>query len=112
MRTKLLLCAVSLFLLIPFTAFADQYDGGDGDGWSMGEMSGDQSLPVALSSFTATASDGEVTLHWVTESSVDHVGFNVYRSASADGIFVQLNSELIEGIRTSSSPHTYAFSDL
>lgn len=39
----------------------------------------DASLPVSLSSFTAVAGDGRVTLHWVTESEVNNEAFILER---------------------------------
>lgn len=36
-----------------------------------------------------------VTVEWTTASEVDHAGFNLYRSESPDGPWVQLNRELI-----------------
>ena len=111
MRTKLLF-VVSLLVLIPFSAFADQYDGGSGDGWGMAEMSGDQSLPVVLSAFTARAGDGEVILHWVTESEIDNLGFHVYRALEAEGVYERLTAEVLEGAGTASSQRTYTFTYL
>lgn len=52
----------------------------------------DVSLPVELSSFTATAGDGQVTLHWTTQSEIDNVGFIVERSPEEEGQYVVLSS--------------------
>jgi hypothetical protein len=68
-------------------------------------------VSVELSSFEAIPGDGEITVRWVTESSVDNVGFNLYRSLSPDGEYVRLNPDLIEGIGTSVSPRTYTYTD-
>ena len=46
---------------------------------------GDNSLPVELSSFTATSDCGKVILNWATGSEVDNVGFSVYRSDTEGG---------------------------
>jgi len=40
----------------------------------------DVTLPVELSSFTATAGNGKITLCWVTESEIENLGFNIYHS--------------------------------
>jgi len=42
--------------------------------------SGDSSLPVELSSFTATFSDDSVILKWRTETELNNVGFSIHRS--------------------------------
>ncbi len=49
---------------------------------------GDLSLPVELTSFTATAGDGKVTLKWTTESEIENLGFNIYRSANSNVKFL------------------------
>jgi len=67
------------------------------------------SLPVELSSFTATTSDGQVTLHWVTQSEVNNVGFSVYRSETKDGNYVEV--AFINGAGNSAMPIDYQFTD-
>ena len=85
MRTRLVpLIVVCFALLISQAAFA-QYTGGSYDGHGMGTSESDISLPVTLSTFTAQAGDGEATLHWVTESETDNLGFHVYRALEAEG---------------------------
>ncbi|MCK4416890.1 MAG: hypothetical protein KAV99_01830 [Candidatus Latescibacteria bacterium] len=81
----------------------------------------DYSLPVTLTSFTATAGDGEVTLRWVTESEVNNLGFNIYRARREkkkdergepkEGEYEKINSELIPGAGTSTVRHSYCFTD-
>jgi len=48
---------------------------------------GDNSLPVELSSFTATSDCGKVILNWATGSEVNNVGFSVYRSETENGAY-------------------------
>jgi len=72
---------------------------------------GDISLPVELSSFTATAGDRQVTLKWITESEVDNMGFHVYRSLVEHGTYERISSELIAGAGNSSTKQTYSFID-
>lgn len=36
-----------------------------------------------------------MTIRWTTESELDIIGFNIYRSDTADGEFVKINNELI-----------------
>jgi hypothetical protein len=72
----------------------------------------DATLPVTMSSFTATAtSQNLVNLQWVTESESNILGFNVYRSDDAEFAHaLKLNAAFIEGTNTSSQ-QTYHFSD-
>ncbi len=71
----------------------------------------DFSLPVTLSSFTAIPTDSWVTLKWRTESEVDNLGWDIYRSEKKDGKFVKVNKELIPGAGNSAMPNTYQFVD-
>ena len=71
----------------------------------------DGSLPVELTSFTATAGDGQVTLRWYTESEIENLGFNIYRSANSNVKFLMINDELIPGAGNSSSRHEYEYVD-
>jgi hypothetical protein len=68
-------------------------------------------LPVELSYFTASSSDEQVTLKWRTESEINNLGFNVYRSAQKDGSYVKVNATLIKGAGTDATPHEYQFVD-
>jgi hypothetical protein len=74
---------------------------------------GVQVLAVTLSSFTATPDAGtsEVTLKWITESEINNLGFDIYRSESLDGEYVKINSSLIKGAGTDASRHHYKFVD-
>jgi hypothetical protein len=74
---RFLLFTIAIFVLgIGFNAQAQ---------FSYGESSGDTSLPVALSSFTAQPLDGKVTLFWRTETEINNAGFSIYRSETTDG---------------------------
>jgi len=50
---------------------------------------------VELADFTATAADDGIRLDWETATEIDCLGFNVYRSGSAEGARTQLNAALI-----------------
>jgi len=79
------------------------------------DTSSDASLPVTLSSFTATAGDGKVALNWSTESEIENLGFNIYRSTKynppAGGQLSMINDQLIPGAGNSSSRHDYEYVD-
>ena len=72
----------------------------------------DQSLPVLLSSFTALPGDGQIVLHWTTESEIDNLGFDVYRSLEEDGEYVRINGDRIQGAGSSSGRNVYSFTDV
>ncbi|OQW94881.1 MAG: hypothetical protein BWK77_08380, partial [Verrucomicrobia bacterium A1] len=61
-----------------------------------------RATPVTLQSFTAARTDGGVFVRWQTGTEVDNLGFNVYRSDSADGPKTRLNQDLIPGLGTAS----------
>ncbi|MBC8399938.1 MAG: T9SS type A sorting domain-containing protein [Candidatus Marinimicrobia bacterium] len=54
----------------------------------------DNSLPVELTSFTATSRSGKVVLQWITESEIENLGFLLYRQARGQ------NYELLDHFRT------------
>lgn len=72
----------------------------------------DPTLPVELSSFTAVlTADYFVNLQWVTESETQVLGFNVYRSETADvADAIRVNPAVIAATNTSEQ-HTYSISD-
>jgi hypothetical protein len=73
---------------------------------------GDGPLPVTLSSFTASFSNGTSMLSWTTQSESNNLGWNVYRSGSeeiTEGL--QINNEMIEGAGTTTEQTDYTFTD-
>lgn len=111
MKTKLVpLLVICFALLISYNAFA-QYKGGSYDGYGVDTSAEDSSLPVELSSFTASISGESVVLKWRTQTEVNNLGFTVYRSERKDGKFVKINSKLIKGQGTTATPHDYSFTD-
>lgn len=80
-------------------------------GSSPQRISHDISLPVFLSVFTATATPNGVLLSWRTESEVDNIGWNIYRSTKRDGEYHRINDRLIAGAGNSAMPHDYQFLD-
>jgi hypothetical protein len=73
----------------------------------------DGPLSVDLSGFTAyyDAPKFQVTLKWRTESEINNLGFDVYRSESLDGTFAKVNQTRIKGAGTTGTPHSYRFID-
>ncbi len=68
-------------------------------------------VPVELSSFTATLEEGAVRLLWTTQSEQDLLGFHLYRSLAAEGAYEQITDQLIPGAEPSGTPHTYSYLD-
>jgi hypothetical protein len=70
-----------------------------------------QFTQITLLSFTAAATDDQVTLAWETASELDNEGFNLWRSPSADGQFVKINSDLIQAQGNEITGASYSFVD-
>lgn len=74
-------------------------------------------LPVELGYFTATGLGNRVNVSWMTITETDNLGFNLYRlrgdkvSPYISFFPVKLNTGLIQGQGTSSTPETYSFTD-
>jgi hypothetical protein len=72
---------------------------------------GDIMLPVEFSLVSAVLVDNGVSIQWRTESEINNLGFDVYRSESPDGKFVKVNPAYIKGAGTDATPHDYKFVD-
>jgi len=72
---------------------------------------GFQTLPVQLGAFHATTHKGRITIRWRTETEVNNIGFNVYRSPQPNGRFVKINKKLIPGQGNKAMPTNYVFVD-
>jgi hypothetical protein len=72
-------------------------------------------LPVTLSSFTASNTLRTVTLSWTTQTETENAGFNLYRGLlNTDytlGNCTRLNPELIPGAVNSTEPVNYQYAD-
>lgn len=66
---------------------------------------------VHLADFRAVETEGGVTISWATAVELDNAGFNLYRSDSPDGDFVQINSALIASKGNSVIGASYTFVD-
>jgi hypothetical protein len=65
-------------------------------------------LAVRLASFSAAPAGSQVKVQWASASEVDNVGFNVYRSTSAEAPSQQMNSALIAS-QASGSSESFAY---
>ncbi|MEM8860275.1 MAG: hypothetical protein AAGD96_18260 [Chloroflexota bacterium] len=52
-----------------------------------------------------------ITITWSTETEFDTAGFNIYRSESTDGEFVQINQQLIPGKAEAAAGAVYTWED-
>lgn len=67
----------------------------------------DQGIPVELMSFTASVSNKDVTLNWLTATETNNLGFEIERSSGDDFISVGF----VPGNGTTTSVTTYTFTD-
>ncbi|MFH1011024.1 MAG: T9SS type A sorting domain-containing protein [bacterium] len=79
--------------------------------WTAGDSSGtvEGPLPVELTTFEALGGDGQVTLHWRTESELDNDHFVLYKRKAGDETFGVLTQ--VSGRGTTTEPHDYEFVD-
>ncbi len=66
---------------------------------------------ITLTSFTAEASAGRVTLAWETGTELDNAGFNLYRATAEDGPYTRINDALIAAEGDPVSGARYSFLD-
>ena len=73
----------------------------------------DSSLPVELASFRGKydVAQKSITLTWRTETEVNNLGFNIYRSEKEEGPFIKINKSLIPSAGNSAMPNEYQFID-
>lgn len=76
---------------------------------------GDFTLPVELTSFTAAAGNGKITLRWSTASEVDNQGFAILRSENGDTDYSEMDSYIsnneLKGAGNSSHTLNYQYVD-
>ncbi len=66
--------------------------------------------PVIISSFTAYENNGQTIVQWETSSEQKTVGFYLYRLDKVSGKFVQVNEELLPGLKAARGG-TYRYVD-
>jgi hypothetical protein len=89
--------------------------GETGTEYILGSTSGDNSLPVSLSSFTGVSRNGKVILEWVTESEVENLGFILERQIKGSNFWQRIASyqtnESLIGQGNTSQRRKYTFID-
>lgn len=75
----------------------------------------DVTLPVELTAFTATAEEDKIVLKWTTQSEVNNLGFEVYRSAEETGNYAMIasfeNTPALQGGGNSNTAREYTYED-
>ena len=93
------------------TQTSNQWSSGKAGSETNLDLQEDVSLPVTLSSFSATYSNGTIVLRWSTESEVEIRGFNILRSEKRKGPFEQITTALILTQGNDSMSKEYEFVD-
>ncbi len=81
------------------------------DGIRIGLSWSDAPIPVELTAFTATISNGAVILNWTTQTETENYGFHVYRSLFEDRDYVKITQTIIPGAGSSEVIHYYSYTD-
>ncbi|RMH89401.1 MAG: T9SS C-terminal target domain-containing protein, partial [Calditrichaeota bacterium] len=75
----------------------------------------DDTLPVELSAFSVSAEPGKMVLEWTTQSEINNLGFEVYRSRQREGNYDRIASyesdPTLEGAGNSNVAHHYRYAD-
>jgi len=66
-------------------------------------------VPVELTSFTVSASEGDIHLTWSTATETNNSGFEIIRSANEDDKWTKIS--FVIGHGTTTEPHTYSYVD-
>ena len=69
-------------------------------------------LPVTLAGLSAEMDqNNNVLIKWTTKSEIRNLGFNVFRGATGNGPWYNINSKLIKGAGTSAKQNQYEYID-
>ncbi len=80
--------------------------------WTAAPAGQEQTLPVTLSSFTASYIDQHAKLSWTTQSESNQLGWNIYRSKNIHpDQHIRINSEPILSENNCSQPTNYIYYD-
>ncbi len=66
---------------------------------------------IRLARFSARPKNAAVSIAWATESEIDNAGFNIYRSTSENGEYIQTNEDLIPAEGSATEGAAYGFVD-
>ena len=68
-------------------------------------------LPVEMTAYSATRQENAIELNWRTESELNNLGFNIYRSEQAEEGYSLISDELVRGQGTTTAAHDYSYID-
>ncbi len=68
-------------------------------------------LPVEMSAYSAIIDKNVATVSWRTETELNNLGFNVYRSENAENNFIKVTEDLIRGQGSTSMATDYQYID-
>ncbi len=68
-------------------------------------------LPVSLSQFRAYTTAEGTLITWTTESELENAGFNILRSNTRNGEYIQINNKLVIGAGTTGNKTQYTWTD-
>lgn len=74
----------------------------------------DASLPVSLSKFSGKSLNGFVQLDWSTDSEIENLGFNIYRSLKDNPLELLASftdTKSLEGYGSTNEYHEYSYND-
>ncbi|MBN2281783.1 MAG: T9SS type A sorting domain-containing protein [Candidatus Marinimicrobia bacterium] len=71
----------------------------------------DTTLPVEMSDIYTRSEKGSIVLYWKTESEVNNLGFNIYRSLHESAGYEKINFQVIPGAGNSTLPNLYQYTD-
>jgi len=115
MKIKQNIFIITIMLLsIGLFAENDMGKGGSGDGASMATTTGDATLPVDLTLFTATQKNNQAILKWQTGSEQENLGFIIERRSDNEEyieIATYSSDEELTGSGNSSVRSHYSFTD-
>ncbi len=81
----------------------------------LGSQSPDNPLPVELTSFTASLANNGVELKWITESEINNLGFEIWRSIDNEDNFQKIagynTNEALAGSGNSNTRRIYQYYD-
>lgn len=88
---------------------ADKREGWDVGAEEFGTPGGEIALPVKLSAFSAIRRNNVNILTWQTESEVNLLGWNIYRSHERGGKYEKINNEIIPARGGVAAPQRYEY---
>ena len=75
------------------------------------KITGDYTLPVTLSTFTAQYLNSKPTLYWQTQSETDNMGWFIYRNTTENFTSAEKISGMLPGHGTTTQPQSYIYED-